>query len=400
MAAGFTPTRSAPPRSTPSSSGPASWNSLGYIASTTVTRSPTVRVNSPGTSSDGHSVRKPARSVLPCGGTSPAIPQYDAGRIVDPPVWLPSATGTCPAATAAADPLEEPPGVRPRSRGLAVGPGAKYANSVVTVLPTTTAPSDVSSATSGAVVSTRSGEVIGDPQRVGRPATSMMSLTPSGIPASATSRCASRSAACSPAANTTHARSSSSVCAIRSRDRPSSSRASQAPCRTASARSATGLPRTSSAGRSGSRADLVTVPPSGPLGGCLTSDDGRPATARQATQASPVRSGQVRSGPIRSGHVRSGPGRCADGRVAIHAARVKQAAPDPPGGAREPATTPARRADRRPGSGGLPHPPGPRAHSRQPPTPQARAHSSRERTRSYPEHPRQGRRPRSAGAAR
>ena len=31
--------------------------------------------------------------------------------MVEPPVWLPSASGTIPAATAAAEPLEEPPGV-------------------------------------------------------------------------------------------------------------------------------------------------------------------------------------------------------------------------------------------------------------------------------------------------
>ena len=44
-------------------------------------------------------------------------------------------------------PLDEPPGVRSRSCGLRVGPGVKQANSVVTVLPTITAPAARSRAT-------------------------------------------------------------------------------------------------------------------------------------------------------------------------------------------------------------------------------------------------------------
>ena len=65
-------------------------------------------------------------------------------------VWLPSAAGTMKSATAAADPLEEPPGVRERSRGLRVGPGEKTANSVVTVLPRITAPASRSARTQAA----------------------------------------------------------------------------------------------------------------------------------------------------------------------------------------------------------------------------------------------------------
>ena len=34
-----------------------------------------------------------------------------AGRVMDPPVWEPRAAGTCRAATAAAEPELEPPGV-------------------------------------------------------------------------------------------------------------------------------------------------------------------------------------------------------------------------------------------------------------------------------------------------
>ncbi len=41
---------------------------------------------------------------------------------IEPPPSLPVATGSIPAATAAAEPPEEPPGVRSRSHGLRVGP--------------------------------------------------------------------------------------------------------------------------------------------------------------------------------------------------------------------------------------------------------------------------------------
>jgi hypothetical protein len=45
--------------------------------------------------------------------------------MTDPTVCVPSASGTSPAATAAADPLLDPPGVCSRWCGLRVGPGAK-----------------------------------------------------------------------------------------------------------------------------------------------------------------------------------------------------------------------------------------------------------------------------------
>jgi hypothetical protein len=59
---------------------------------------------------------------------------------MDPMVWVPRAAGTMPQATAAADPLLDPPGVWSGFQGLRVGPGSRKANSVVTVLPRTTAP--------------------------------------------------------------------------------------------------------------------------------------------------------------------------------------------------------------------------------------------------------------------
>ena len=44
-------------------------------------------------------------------GLKPATPQKAAGRMTEPPVWLPKASGSMPAATAAAEPDDEPPGV-------------------------------------------------------------------------------------------------------------------------------------------------------------------------------------------------------------------------------------------------------------------------------------------------
>src|SRR5262245_14538248 len=73
-------------------------------------------------------------------GLNPQTPQYEAGRITDPPVWVPIEKGAIPAATAAAEPLELPPGVCSGLRGLRVGPGVRYANCVVRVLPRSTAP--------------------------------------------------------------------------------------------------------------------------------------------------------------------------------------------------------------------------------------------------------------------
>ncbi len=60
--------------------------------------------------------------------------------MTEPPVWVPMVTGSMPAATAAAEPAEEPPGECESRRGLRVGLGCMKANSVVTVLPATSPP--------------------------------------------------------------------------------------------------------------------------------------------------------------------------------------------------------------------------------------------------------------------
>ena len=50
-----------------------------------------------------------------------AVPQTLAGRRREPIVSLPVASGSIRAARAAAEPPEDPPGVRVRSHGLPVG---------------------------------------------------------------------------------------------------------------------------------------------------------------------------------------------------------------------------------------------------------------------------------------
>jgi len=87
----------------------------------------------------------------------PGTPQKAEGCRIEPPVSLPSATGTIPAATAAAEPPEDPPGVRVGSQGLRLGPNAEFsvedpiANSSRFVRPITTAPASRSFATAVAV---------------------------------------------------------------------------------------------------------------------------------------------------------------------------------------------------------------------------------------------------------
>jgi hypothetical protein len=85
----------------------------------------------------------------------PDSPQQADGRRIDPPPSEPVARGTMPAASAAADPPEEPPGPWARLNGLAVGPNSALdvlddqANSGMFVLPTTTHPAARSRATKG-----------------------------------------------------------------------------------------------------------------------------------------------------------------------------------------------------------------------------------------------------------
>ena len=79
-------------------------------------------------------------------GFIPTTPQRAAGWRIEPPVSVPSESGANPAATAAADPPDEPPGTRSVSHGLWVTPKAEFsveepiANSSMFVLPRLTSP--------------------------------------------------------------------------------------------------------------------------------------------------------------------------------------------------------------------------------------------------------------------
>ena len=75
----------------------------------------------------------------------PEMPQSPAGARIEPPVSVPTAKGAIRAATQAAEPPLEPPGMRDKSQGLCVGKKAEFsfdppmANSSMLVRPISTA---------------------------------------------------------------------------------------------------------------------------------------------------------------------------------------------------------------------------------------------------------------------
>ena len=107
----------------------------------------TVRLTEPSTESPPTpSPRSGPNELRPRDGLSPTRPQTLAGMRIEPPPSLPCATGTMPAATAAAEPPLEPPGERVGSHGLCDGPYASGSvdgmvpSSGTLVLPITTRP--------------------------------------------------------------------------------------------------------------------------------------------------------------------------------------------------------------------------------------------------------------------
>src|SRR3990172_5072990 len=108
----------------------------------------TLLVNVPTVSSEDANAMSPYRLMSPYVGFSPTTPLSDAGCRTEPPVSVPSAQIASPAATAAAEPPEEPPGTVLRSHGLWTGPNAEFsfeepiANSSQLVLPSSTEPSE------------------------------------------------------------------------------------------------------------------------------------------------------------------------------------------------------------------------------------------------------------------
>ena len=129
--------------------------------------------------------------MRPSVGFSPSTPVQAAGRRVEAPASVVSAIPTSPAATDTPPPQLDPPHVTSLFQGLTVRPvnGEEpimvWANSVVVLLPMTTAPAARSRAT--AIVSAAAGAascINRDPQLVGSPATLRMSFTLIGMPAS------------------------------------------------------------------------------------------------------------------------------------------------------------------------------------------------------------------------
>ena len=83
------------------------------------TTSATVRPIGPIVSRKGASGHTPFSGTRPHVVFKPTMPQHAAGIRIDPPVSDPSATSARPRANATADPLDDPPGMRALSNGLA-----------------------------------------------------------------------------------------------------------------------------------------------------------------------------------------------------------------------------------------------------------------------------------------
>ena len=110
-------------------------------ASSAIAQSPRVRAIGPGWSRLPLSGKTPRSGSAPRVGLIVDVPDSADGMRSEPAVSVPVASGIIPAASAAAEPPLEPPGVRSSARGLptwSVDPPA--AHSCVWRCPTSTAP--------------------------------------------------------------------------------------------------------------------------------------------------------------------------------------------------------------------------------------------------------------------
>ena len=160
---------------------------LPDAASSTNAASPTVRASTPLTVMPLNASASGEVEIRPRWGLMPTRWVHAAGMRTLPAPSEPIAAATRPAATAAALPPDEPPGVWSRDHGLRVCPNAgplvngHWPSSQVFVLPTITAPAARSRRTTSASA-VASGTSPSAPNRVGTPATSTSSLTAIGIP--------------------------------------------------------------------------------------------------------------------------------------------------------------------------------------------------------------------------
>src|SRR3984957_5481005 len=108
---------------------------------------------------------------------NPNVPVKAAGMRIDPPPSVPSANGVIPAATEAAQPALEPPGVSLRSIGLRVtpvsglSPTGLHPNSLVVVLPIRIAPLAFARSTEGASTFPMLSAMPREPKAWGKPPT-------------------------------------------------------------------------------------------------------------------------------------------------------------------------------------------------------------------------------------
>jgi hypothetical protein len=120
----------------------------------------------------------------------PLTPTNEAGWRMEPPVSVPVAAGASPAATAAAEPPELPPGTASVSHGLRAGPKHEVsfdepiANSSMLVLPSSTAPARSNCSITCASYGATNSERMREPQVVRQPFAQKRSLCAIGMPVS------------------------------------------------------------------------------------------------------------------------------------------------------------------------------------------------------------------------
>src|SRR5208283_4265814 len=157
------------------------------IAFSTSIVSSTPRVIGPSLSSDQHSVIAPVRGTRPNVGRSPVTPQRIDGLTMLPPVSLPMAKPTSPAAVADPGPALEPDDPSSNSHGFIVCPPNQISFSASAPrlsLAMSTAPASFNRLTTAASsfgIRFRYGSA---PYVVGMPLVSSKSLPPQGIPCS------------------------------------------------------------------------------------------------------------------------------------------------------------------------------------------------------------------------
>ena len=168
----------------------ASRSSLPKIVSHTIAASSTVFVNGPTWSRDEANATTPQRGTRPYVGFMPTTPQSAAGWRIEPPVSVPSAKSASPAATATAEPPDDPPGTRSARHGFFTAPNAEFsfelpmANSSRFVFPIITAPVASRRSTTVAEYGGTYPSRMREPAVVTTPFVPMMSLHAHGMPAS------------------------------------------------------------------------------------------------------------------------------------------------------------------------------------------------------------------------